>query len=39
MTDTMPKVKDFSSGVRGSYLQSVKILRERRAKERERHAK
>jgi hypothetical protein len=32
---TMPEIEDFSRGVRGPYLQSVKILRERRAKERE----
>lgn len=36
---SMPEIKDFSKGVRGPYLQSVNILRERRAKEREPVAK
>jgi hypothetical protein len=36
---TMPEIKDFSRGVRGPYIQSLKILRERRAKDRVEAAK
>jgi hypothetical protein len=37
--ESMPELKSFARGVRGPYLQSVKLLRERRARDREQAAK